>query len=134
MNAGFWNNNYPIGTKVRYYSIIGEPEYIETETRSEAWEFPSGEPVVQVEGKSGCVSLRTIEPLEIVSLKEELLNKVAALETYCQVLKSCVEELTDQGFDWENVTSTQKHHIEQMIADRSKEIIRASFADLMEAI
>ena len=57
MKAEEFNIKYPIETKVIYHPVIGEPEGIETETRSEAWELGHGEPVVKVKGKAGIVCL-----------------------------------------------------------------------------
>ena len=53
-----FNRKKPVGTKVKYSSIIGrESEYdVIGETRSEAWAV-SGEAVVLITGKAGCVSL-----------------------------------------------------------------------------
>jgi hypothetical protein len=55
MTADNWNATYPVGTKVEYHSIIGEPEHIKTETRTPAWTLGHGEPVVSVNGISGGV-------------------------------------------------------------------------------
>lgn len=53
-----FNRGNPIGTKVKYSAIVGrESEYdVISETRSEAWAI-SGEAVVMITGKAGCVSL-----------------------------------------------------------------------------
>ena len=60
MTAQLWNDQYPIGTKVSYHSIMppypGDEPLI-TETRSEAWELGHGEPVVSIKGKTGGVCL-----------------------------------------------------------------------------
>ena len=37
-----FNAKVPIGTAVRYYPLAGNPEHIETQTRSEAWLSASG--------------------------------------------------------------------------------------------
>ena len=59
-----FNSQYPVGTKVRYRSLLDqESQYDikETVTRSEAWAMPSGEPVVMIDKKAGGVSLDHIE-------------------------------------------------------------------------
>lgn len=64
MTASEFNERYSVGTSVRYHSVIGESEYRETATRSEAWTTDSGHGVVMVTGKAGYVSLEaiTIDP------------------------------------------------------------------------
>lgn len=59
--ARSWNEKHAVGTCVRYYSVIGRAEYKETATRSAAWQMPSGEPVVMVDGVAGCVTLRAVQ-------------------------------------------------------------------------
>lgn len=56
--AEAFNRKYPVGSRVKYSSIIGhETEYdLIGETRSEAWAI-GGEAVVQITGKAGGVSL-----------------------------------------------------------------------------
>lgn len=66
--ADDWNARYPVGTRVRYFPIAGEPAYEETCTRSKAWQLGSGHSVVKVEGRAGGVSLRHLEPFD--TLKE----------------------------------------------------------------
>jgi hypothetical protein len=61
MDAKEFNEQYSVGTRVRYYPIIGGREFVETETRSEAWTLPSGADVVMVKGRAGGVSLKAIE-------------------------------------------------------------------------
>lgn len=61
MGAKEFNRLFPVGTPVRYFSIIGGPDFVETETRSEAWELGHGAPVVMVKGRSGGVSLEAVE-------------------------------------------------------------------------
>ncbi|AIW22358.1 MULTISPECIES: hypothetical protein [Vibrio] len=45
-----------IGTKVKYYPIMGESECTEHEVRSEVWQV-CGEDVVKISGKAGGVSI-----------------------------------------------------------------------------
>lgn len=61
MTAAQWNEKHPVGTKVRYYPILGHDENVETKTRSEAWELGGGDAVVKVEGRAGGVALTNIE-------------------------------------------------------------------------
>ena len=54
LTAEEWNANYCVGADVLYVPILANLNNNErTTTRSEAWELPSGETVIQVEGKSG---------------------------------------------------------------------------------
>lgn len=59
-----WNERYPVGTLVDYHAVIGEPATAQHATRSEARQLPNGEPVVWLEDKVGCVSLRAVTPIE----------------------------------------------------------------------
>jgi len=61
MTAKEWNQKYPVGTKVMYYPVAGRPEYIETETTSEAWELGHGEAVVKINRRAGGVSLKHLK-------------------------------------------------------------------------
>lgn len=64
MNETEFNNKYPVGTPVRYHPVIGQPEYVETETRSEAWTLGNGQVIVKVKGRAGGVSIAAIEAVE----------------------------------------------------------------------
>jgi len=57
MKSEEWNRRFPIGTRVRYYPIQGVKKYIETTTRSEAWELGHGVAVVKINGRTGGVAL-----------------------------------------------------------------------------
>jgi hypothetical protein len=52
---------FPVGTKVKYFPIFGEPNYEQTEIRSEAWALGHGELVIKIEGRSGGVSISHLE-------------------------------------------------------------------------
>ncbi|CAL9990459.1 hypothetical protein VPHD81_0102 [Vibrio phage D81] len=54
------NETFPIGTKVKYYPIMGLDKFEETIVRSEPWDV-CGETVVKVEGRSGGVSVNHLE-------------------------------------------------------------------------
>lgn len=56
-----WNEKHPVGTKVKYHPIIDEPEFIESATRSEAWELGHGAPIVKIVGRAGGVSLDALD-------------------------------------------------------------------------
>lgn len=64
MTASQFNNAFPVGTPVRYFSIIDEAEFIESKTRSEAWQLGHGASVVLIEGKSGGKLLDAIETID----------------------------------------------------------------------
>jgi len=57
LTAKMFNETYPEGTAFRYYSVRGDSNFIETRTRSRAWELGHGEPVVLVEGVTGGVCI-----------------------------------------------------------------------------
>jgi len=65
IKAEDWNSKYPIGTKVRYWPIKGiEKEYIDTTTRSEAWELGHGEVIVKIVGRTGGCAISHMAVLE----------------------------------------------------------------------
>lgn len=64
MNAEKFNNIHVVGTPFRYYPITGLKDFVETKTRSEAWELGDGHPVVLVEGKAGGVSIYHLVKIE----------------------------------------------------------------------
>lgn len=45
-----------------YYPIKGDPAFIETVTRSEAWTLDGGQVVVKIAGRTGCVAVEHIRP------------------------------------------------------------------------
>lgn len=61
ISANEFNTLYEEGTLVRYYPISDEDNFEETKTRSIAWTLGHGEPVVKVEGRTGCVAISNIE-------------------------------------------------------------------------
>jgi len=52
---------FPIGTKVKYFPIMDDEKYKETEVRSDVWALGHGELVLKVIGISGCVSISHLE-------------------------------------------------------------------------
>lgn len=63
MRATEWNKKYPVGTPVRYWSMLREGEGTVSRTRSEAWNA-SGSDMVLVEGRSGGIALTHVDPIE----------------------------------------------------------------------
>lgn len=61
MTAEDASNMFPVGTKVKYYPILDENHYEESEIRSEAWELGHGELVVKIKGRTGGVSVSHLE-------------------------------------------------------------------------
>jgi len=53
---------------VRYFPVAGEPEFVDTVTRSEAWELGHGAIVVLVAGISGGVLVGHLAPLAICDI------------------------------------------------------------------
>lgn len=58
-----WNARHPIGTKVKYHPVIGEPAFDEYVTRTEASVLSAHTAVVWLVGKFGCVALDACEAL-----------------------------------------------------------------------
>ena len=63
MNEKQANDTFPVGTKVKYYSIAGDTEFLETEVRSEPWDL-CGTVVVKVNGIAGGVSVNHLERIK----------------------------------------------------------------------
>lgn len=63
ISADEFNEQYEIGQEVAYFPVTGEQEFLQTETRTPAWELGHGEPVVSVKGRSGGVCLSNVEIL-----------------------------------------------------------------------
>lgn len=61
MKAEDFNDKYPVGSRFKYYPIKGCVAFETTRTRSKAWELGHGETVVNVNGRSGCVSIEHLE-------------------------------------------------------------------------
>lgn len=53
--------DFPIGRRVRYFPISGEPDFIETAVRSKPWALGHGEIVVALEGRRGGHSILHLE-------------------------------------------------------------------------
>ncbi|MFB5082500.1 hypothetical protein [Raoultella sp. C349492] len=65
MSAKDFNRRFPVGSRFRYYPVVGIPDSEEVVTRSEAWHLHSGKTVVRVIGKIGGVSVYRLAPLEV---------------------------------------------------------------------
>ena len=52
-----WNAQHPVGSPIRYHSIIGSPNHIMTTVREPAYVMSGHTAVCFVEGISGCVAL-----------------------------------------------------------------------------
>ncbi len=65
ISASDFNRRFPVGSRFRYYPVVGVPDSEEVVTRSEAWHLFSGKAVVRVVGKIGGVSIYRLEPLEV---------------------------------------------------------------------
>ena len=61
--AARWNRQFPVGTRVRYWTGVREGVGRVSVTRSEAEVLGGHSAVVWVEGHSGCIGLSHIEPM-----------------------------------------------------------------------
>lgn len=57
-----WNTRYPVGTKVKYFPVMGRLHYGETKTVTPAWVLSGHTAVINVEGVAGCVALDACRP------------------------------------------------------------------------
>lgn len=60
-NAADFNDAVSVGTPVRYFPSEDDASYVDTKTRSKAWELGSGHVVVAVEGRAGGVSIQHLQ-------------------------------------------------------------------------
>lgn len=58
------NARFPVGTPVRYWPVLGEPEYVDSVTRTPVWRLGHGRMVVSIDGKTGGLALDHIELIE----------------------------------------------------------------------
>jgi hypothetical protein len=65
VSASEFNRRFPIGSRFRYFPVVGIPDGEDVVTRSKAWSLRNGKVVVRVEGKIGGVSVYRLEPLEV---------------------------------------------------------------------
>lgn len=63
--AAKFNERFPVGTRVRYWTMDREGVGKESATRSLAEVLSGHTAVVWLEGVSGCVSLSHIEPMAV---------------------------------------------------------------------
>jgi hypothetical protein len=93
MSVEEFNQLFEPGTPVKYHPVIGQPFALPTKTRSEAWEMDSGQLVVQVEGKSGCVSLAaiTIDPDYVTYARLGSIAEGHPLDCLCADCKAFLE-------------------------------------------
>lgn len=61
MTAALFNERYPVGTKVRYFPVSNESGFVESKTRTPAWELGHGAAVVSIEGRSGGVLVQALK-------------------------------------------------------------------------
>lgn len=52
-----WATAHSVGTPVRYWSVRGSDEFIDSVIRSDPWRLGHGDPIVKIEGVSGGVAL-----------------------------------------------------------------------------
>jgi hypothetical protein len=65
-SAAAWNESHPVGTRVRYWPVVDQPECFDATTRTPAWAVFDGTAwvvLVSIEGFTGGVALSHISPL-----------------------------------------------------------------------
>jgi ribA/ribD-fused uncharacterized protein len=127
LTAEIWNEKHPIGTKVRYFPIKGikeyENEYVDSETRSEAWTLGHGAPIVKIVGIAGGVSL---EHLQI--LTEGMMQEPVFIIT--QSKWNGLSNFADSEFSLDGKTwKTVEHYFQaqKTTDEKEKERVRKSF-------
>jgi len=91
ISADAWNELYPVGTPVRYWNIAGDPAFVDSRTRSAAWDS-GGDPIVMIDGRAGGVCLSHLLPISYPN--QELYEALADLYDKCGPL---VEGLSDDA-------------------------------------
>jgi hypothetical protein len=76
MTSEQWNYLYGVGTSVNYHPVIGLPDHEKMITYSDAWTLESGEAVIQLVGKAGCVALDAISVDLAIERYAELGQKI----------------------------------------------------------
>lgn len=76
MTSQEFNCQFPVGTRVKYFPIIGGTEFFRTTTRSEAWDLPAGQSVVKINGRAGGVSLDAIEIADPAEDRREIFELI----------------------------------------------------------
>lgn len=56
-----WNRHHAVGIMVRFYPVIGLPDYRLRKTRSEAYMLSGHTAVIFLDGESGCVALDAVK-------------------------------------------------------------------------
>lgn len=104
--ADAWNAAYPVGTRVRYWPVLGRDGFRVAETTSPAWAIPSGAALVSITGQSGGVSLTHVQAIaDDASLDREPHTKVSTLtpaeratpRTALENVAACHEGVTRRG-------------------------------------
>lgn len=57
-----FNARFPVGTKVKYWEVLGHPEFKIYITRSQAFILNGHTACIFLEGKAGCVALNHCRP------------------------------------------------------------------------
>jgi hypothetical protein len=58
-----FNALFPVGSAVRYYPVLGKPEFVVMRTKSAAYVLSGHTAVVFLEGKAGCVAIENCKPV-----------------------------------------------------------------------
>lgn len=53
LTAEAFNDKFPVGSRFKYFKVMGIPDSVEVTTRSMAWELGSGHAVVSLTGRAG---------------------------------------------------------------------------------
>lgn len=53
LTAEAFNEKFPVGSRFKYFSVVGIPDSVEVTTRSVAWALGSGHVVVSLTGRAG---------------------------------------------------------------------------------
>jgi hypothetical protein len=61
--VALWNSKYPVGTKVQVRKLVGDVDFVETVTTSEAYVLGGHSPVIMLKGISGCFALTHCSPI-----------------------------------------------------------------------
>lgn len=58
-----FTRTHPVGTPVRYWPVLGRPDFEDTKIRSEAWALWRGTIVVKIEGRTAGVPIGHLQKI-----------------------------------------------------------------------
>lgn len=77
LTAEAFNEKYPVGTRFKYFSVLGIPDSVEVTTRTPAWVLDHGAVVVSLTGRAGGFH---IKHMKFVAFPEKELPRLTVFD------------------------------------------------------